>query len=96
MVAFWAISGYTTYNYLLGTIEMKGDAMLSNLVPYPNDQEPFQAHPMNNPFCDDPKCRCHENQVLIGILAGQVEEGLLTSEEATRIVEGKAFLWEVQ
>lgn len=47
-------------------------------------------HTPENPFCPvDPKCPCHEDPLLIEEVSNFVQEGLLTSLEATDFVNGK-------
>src|SRR5260370_22493740 len=48
-------------------------------------------HTPGNPFCYDETCGCHENPVLIAAVADAVNQGLLTPEEATRLVAGKTI-----
>ncbi len=47
------------------------------------------VHPAARPFCTDPKCPCHEEQAFILPVYEQYQEGLLTKQEATNIVNGK-------
>ena len=58
-------------------------------IPIPMEDEPL--HTTESPFCPDPSCGCHEDQILIGEVAVQVESGLLTPQEATNIVSGKGI-----
>ncbi|HZS77784.1 MAG TPA: hypothetical protein VFA41_14315 [Ktedonobacteraceae bacterium] len=53
----------------------------------PNEDE--ISHSVMSPFCSDPTCPCHEDPELIAEVATQVEEGLLTPAEATRLVAGE-------
>jgi hypothetical protein len=48
-------------------------------------------HTADHPFCsiDPPTCPCHEDHELIAEVAMQVEQGLLTSDEATQVIAGK-------
>lgn len=49
-------------------------------------------HSQEAPFCPifiDPTCPCREDPILIAEVAAQVEEGLLTSSEATRVTRGE-------
>ena len=48
-------------------------------------------HTDDHPFCGDPTCLCAEDPALLAELTHQVEEGLLTSAEATNIVKGKTL-----
>ncbi|MDQ2905837.1 MAG: hypothetical protein M3Y81_20130 [Chloroflexota bacterium] len=47
------------------------------------------VHTPTHPFCDDPRCPCHEEQAFILPVYDQYQEGLLTKQEATNIVNGK-------
>ncbi len=47
-------------------------------------------HTQSHPFCSDPTCPCKEDPELLSDVAHAVEQGLLTPDEATRFVEGKA------
>jgi hypothetical protein len=46
-------------------------------------------HTNQHPFCDNPTCYCHEDATNIAIVQQQVQDGLLTRAEATRMVQGK-------
>jgi hypothetical protein len=47
-------------------------------------------HTQEHPFCNiDPTCPCHEDPELLSGVAQAVEQGLLTPDEATRIVMGR-------
>ncbi len=48
-------------------------------------------HTPGNPFCYDETCGCHENPVLIAAVANAINQGLLTPDEATRLVAGKTI-----
>lgn len=48
-------------------------------------------HPADKPFCYDPACPCHEDEGEIANLAYHVQEGHVTPEEATNIVNGKTI-----
>jgi hypothetical protein len=49
-------------------------------------------HTKDSPFCSvDPAYPCHEDSELLSEVAPAVEQGLLTSGEATRFVKGKAL-----
>lgn len=54
----------------------------------------LEDDPMHCPpyyFCatDDPTCPCHEDQDLIAYVAAEVEQGVLSPSEASRIVQGR-------
>jgi hypothetical protein len=47
-------------------------------------------HTDEYPFCCvDPTCGCHEDPLLIAEVAHCVDDGLLTSDEATNFVAGR-------
>ena len=47
------------------------------------------VHGDGGSFCTDSTCPCHEDIELLAELAEDVSNGLLTSEEATRIARGQ-------
>lgn len=55
----------------------------------PREEEDDLLHTPTDPFCQDPSCPCHEDPLLIAEVAAQVENGLLTPTEATRLVKGE-------
>ncbi len=57
-----------------------------NLIPVIHSEP---VHTVDQPFCLDPMCGCHEDQELVGAINQQIHEGLITPPEATRIVQGK-------
>jgi len=50
--------------------------------------EPIHLAPSSFCATGEPTCLCQEDPALIANVAGQVEQGLLTPAEATRIVHG--------
>ena len=58
-------------------------------VPIPMEDE--LVHTDHDPLCSDPKCPCKEDAALLAEVALAVENGLLTAEEATNLVKGKAL-----
>src|SRR5229473_926886 len=49
-------------------------------------------HTDEHPFCSfDETCGCHSDPLLLAEVQQQVEAGILTDEEATRLVAGKQF-----
>lgn len=50
-----------------------------------------REHAEDKPFCWDSSCPCHEDTVLISEVAGFVEQGLLTPQEATDFVAGRTI-----
>jgi len=60
-------------------------------VLYPVIQEDDPIHLPPYYFCatDDPTCPCREDPELIAFMASEVEQGLLSPSEATRIVQGR-------
>ena len=47
-------------------------------------------HTAAHPFCFDDKCPCHEDPELLAEVDTLYQNGLITPEEATRIVKGDA------
>ncbi len=45
--------------------------------------------PLEDDFCLDPTCPDREDEEAINAVAQQVEDGLLTADEATRTVQGR-------
>ena len=58
-----------------------------NFIPVIPDPQPL--HTPEHPFCGDPTCICYEDNDAITELAQAVREGLLTPDDATRIIKGK-------
>ena len=58
-----------------------------NFIPVIPDPQPL--HTAEHPFCGDPTCICYEDEDAITELAQAVREGLLTPDDATRIIKGK-------
>ena len=58
-----------------------------NFIPVIPTEEP--THTIDQPFCLDPTCSCHENHEAIGTINLHVFEGMLTPLEANRIVQGR-------
>ena len=56
-------------------------------IPIPMEDDP--VHTDHDPFCSDPSCPCHEDDALLAAVSEQVEQGLLTPDEATRFVQGR-------
>jgi hypothetical protein len=48
-------------------------------------------HTREHPFCSDPTCTCKEDSELLSDVARAVEQGLLTPDEATRVVMGQTL-----
>lgn len=53
--------------------------------------EAYFPHTESNPFCSDPTCGCHEDAELIAEVNDDYQEGLLSSDDATRIVNGQTI-----
>ena len=51
------------------------------------EDEPL--HTDDKPFCPDPACPCHEDREAINAVNEAVEAGILTTDEATRLIAGK-------
>lgn len=61
---------------------------LASPLPVINEDPPIHLGPYY--FCTvDPTCPCHDDLDLITQVACEVEDGLLTPGEATRIVQGR-------
>ncbi len=61
-------------------------------------QQPFLVlmedsilHTAERPFCGDPSCSCSEDPALIAEVNEAVEQGLITPDEATLIIQGKTL-----
>ena len=48
-------------------------------------------HTEDRPFCYNDACPCHEDQELIAEVHQQVQEGHLTPEEATLVIQGQTL-----
>lgn len=48
-------------------------------------------HTAQHPFCYNEKCLCHEDAEQIASVNEYYQQGLVTSEEATRIVKGQSL-----
>jgi hypothetical protein len=49
-------------------------------------------HTIESPFCSiDPTCGCHEDAELLAAVADAVNDGLLTTHEASLVVAGKTI-----
>lgn len=51
----------------------------------------YFEHTDEKPFCWNGSCPCHEDQDTISLVAQFVQDGLLTSQEATDFVSGKGI-----
>jgi hypothetical protein len=49
------------------------------------------VHPPDKPFCYDPDCSCHEDDVLIYQVYLWYKDGLMTAHEASDFVAGKGI-----
>ncbi len=54
-------------------------------------EEDALLHTQEHPFCSDPSCPCKEDSELLSDVAQAVEQGLLTPDEATRVVLGQTL-----
>ena len=54
----------------------------------PDDQP---LHSAENPFCYDPTCPCHEDESLVADVNAAYQEGIITADDATRIVWGRTI-----
>ena len=51
--------------------------------------EDHLLHTPEHPFCGDPTCPCSEDADALTELAQAIREGLISPEDATRIIKGK-------
>lgn len=51
----------------------------------------YRLHTPEKPFCYDPTCPCHEDELLIAEVSFHVQDGLMTPQEATDFVGGKGI-----
>ncbi len=51
----------------------------------------YEVHTPERPFCDDPTCSCHDDPDAINEVNEDYQDGLLSAEDATRIVQGKTI-----
>jgi len=74
-------------------------------IPHPNDvgtlafptdtQMPqpivpvFLIHTLEQPFCAQPACACHQNHVAVTTLLAAIDQGALTIGQITTIPKGK-------
>lgn len=49
----------------------------------------YVEHTEGKPFCLDPMCPCHEDEQTIAQVNQAVQDGLITTDEATDFVLGK-------
>lgn len=49
----------------------------------------YKEHTEGSPFCWDEACPCHEDEEQIAKVNEAVQNGLMTTEEATEFVRGK-------
>ncbi|MBA2284221.1 MAG: hypothetical protein H0W02_01930 [Ktedonobacteraceae bacterium] len=62
----------------------------STVIPVIPMEDPL-VHSETHPFCSDPTCPCHDDHGNITCVYDHYQEGLITSDEATNIVNGKAI-----
>jgi len=46
-------------------------------------------HTKEHPFCGDPTCICYEDPENITDLSQAIKDGLITADDATRIIKGE-------
>jgi hypothetical protein len=51
--------------------------------------EDHPLHTPEHPFCGDPTCPCSENTDALTELAQAIRDGLITPDDATRMLQGK-------
>lgn len=66
-----------------GTLQPYGD----NFIPVIPEGTPVPIP--DHPFCGDPTCLCYEDRDAVTGLAQAISDGLITPDDATRIVQGK-------
>ncbi|BCL83512.1 hypothetical protein ccbrp13_59770 [Ktedonobacteria bacterium brp13] len=49
----------------------------------------WKEHTAEHPFCCDPTCSCHEDESNIDRVYQEYQDGEVTEQEATYIVQGK-------
>ena len=61
-----------------------------NFIPViPVEDDSCTSHSDKHPFCWDETCMCHEDQELLTRVNEAVDNGLLTADEATTLIQGK-------
>lgn len=72
---------------------------MSFTCPIPIPMEGPLVHTIDNPVCADPTCPDKDNKELLAECAQQiapfVQDGLLTPDEATRLVQGRQLCVEL-
>ena len=48
-------------------------------------------HTADNPFCWDDTCPCHDDQDAIALVNTAYQDGLVSADDATRIVHGRTI-----
>ena len=78
---------FNTHSQKGMTIMVSHDQTTSHSVIVPVDGV---FHTVDSPFCwVDRTCPCHEDQARIAQVAEAINDGLLTPDEATRLVAGQ-------
>ncbi|HEU5230693.1 MAG TPA: hypothetical protein VFU49_22920 [Ktedonobacteraceae bacterium] len=49
----------------------------------------FLIHTLEQPFCSQPSCACHQNHVAVTALLTAIDQGALALGEVTDVTEGK-------
>ena len=62
-----------------------------NLIPVIPVDEHELLHTDDHPFCWNPACECHEDELSIYQVFLHVQDGLMTPDEATLFVSGRTF-----
>ncbi len=62
-------------------------------VPLVIPMEDPLVHTAEHPFCDDPRCSCHDDPESIAQVHALVQQGLFTPQEATAFVAGTIGRW---
>ncbi len=49
----------------------------------------YKEHTDKRPFCWNTSCGCHKDEANIQVVVEQIQDGLLTGDEANRTVKGE-------
>ena len=51
--------------------------------------EEHLLHTADNPFCWDETCPCHDDSDAIASIANAINDGIITTDDAQRIIKGQ-------
>ena len=51
--------------------------------------EEHPLHTPEQPFCGDPTCICYDDTDTIAAMNNAIHDGIITAEDATRIIKGE-------